>query len=137
MKTLLILISLALSPFAFANEKKSSDKNATMVFEFGKCLGHITICDDNFNEKIFIKKKLDGTIFSTLTFNHRHILEVSDGKVEIKNKIFSSTHLIKNNLNNKFLMILEGKLDNPSKVNLNIFLDDEKLATINLKKYTK
>ena len=134
MKTLLFLSLLLLSSFAFAYNENSSEKNSSLVFVFGKCLGHITICDDNFNEKIIIKKKFDGTIITNLTFNHPHIIEVSEGKVEIRNNIFNSTHIIKNNLNNKFLMILEGDLNRLSKVNLSIVLGEEKLATINLKK---
>ena len=109
-------------------------KEISSIFEFGKCIGHITICDDNFNEKIFIKKKLDGTIVTNLIFKHPHVLEVSEGRVNINEKLFTSTHIIKNNLNNKFLMKLEGKIDNLSKIKLDIFLDNEKLATINLKK---
>ena len=112
-------------------------KETTSVFEFGKCIGHITICDDNFNEKISIKKKSNGTIVTTLTLNYPHVLEVSEGKVKINDKYFTSTHIIKNNLNNKFLMELEGRMDKLSKIKLNIFFDDEKLATINLKQYIK
>ncbi len=115
-------------------DRSYAGKEISSIFEFGKCIGHITICDDNFNEKIFIKKKLDGTIVTNLIFKHPHVLEVSEGRVDINEKLFTSTHIIKNNLNNKFLMKLEGKIDNLSKIKLDIFLDNEKLATVNLKK---
>ena len=115
-------------------DRSYAGKETSSKFEFGKCIGHITICDDNFNEKIFVKKKSDGTIVTNLIFKHPHILEVSDGRLHINEKSFTSTHIIKNNLNNKFLMKLEGKIDNLSKIELNVFFNDEKLATINLKK---
>ena len=115
-------------------DRSYAGKETSSIFEFGKCIGHITICDDNFNEKIFVKKKSDGTVVTNLMFKHPHVLEVSKGRVHINEKSFTSTHIIKNNLNNKFLMKLEGKIDNLSKIKLDIFLDNEKLATINLKK---
>ena len=131
LRTLLIFVFVFL---IVCIDRSYAGKETSSIFEFGKCIGHITICDDNFNEKIFIKKKLDGTIVTNLIFKHPHVLEVSEGRVNINEKIFTSTHIIKNNLNNKFLMKLEGKIDNLSKIKLDIFLDNEKLATINLKK---
>ena len=129
LRTLLMFVFLIVS-----TNRSYAGKEISSIFEFGKCIGHVTICDDKFNEKIFIKKKLDGTIVTNLTFEHPHVLEVSEGRVNVNEKLFTSTHIIKNNLNNKFLMKLEGKIDNLSKIKLDIFLDNEKLATINLKK---
>ena len=129
-KILLMLVfvfSLVCTVRSYAGEETSS------IFEFGKCIGHITICDDNFNEKIFIKKKLDGTIATKLIFQHPDILEVSEGRIDINDKSFTSIHIIKNNLNKKFLMKLEGNIYNLSKMKLIVLYNNEKLATISLK----
>tara|TARA_B100002051_G_C16433684_1_gene485481 strand:+ start:37 stop:447 length:411 start_codon:yes stop_codon:yes gene_type:complete len=108
-------------------------KETSSILVFDKCIGHKTICDDNFNEKIFIKKKLDGTIATQLIFQHPDILEVSEGRIDINDKSFTSIHIIKNNLNKKFLMKLEGNIYNLSKMKLIVLYNNEKLATISLK----
>ena len=58
-------------------------------YHFGECLGHETICDDEFNEIVKLTVDNDGTISTDIQFNHPHIVEVSVGKVTIDGSGFN------------------------------------------------
>lgn len=106
-----------------------------LSFKFKKCIGHSSICDDQFNEKVVIVKKSDGSIVTSLNFNHSHIVDVSSGKIKMKEKSFLSSHLITNNLNNIYKVILKGNPEKLEETRISIWAGNEKLADISLIKF--
>ena len=45
-------------------------------YQFEECLGHETICDDEFNEVIILRVDYGGDIATDIQFNHPHIVEI-------------------------------------------------------------
>ena len=71
-------------------------------YQFGECLGHETICNDEFNEVIILSVDDGGAIATDIQFNHPHIIQISSGKVTPDSNGFNSAHSIINNLGYEF-----------------------------------
>ena len=99
---------------------------------FGECLGHETICDDEFNEIVKLTVDNDGTISTDIQFNHPHIVEVSAGKVTIDGSGFNSAHSIINNLGYEFTFEITGNTERLVAEAVIIHLGEEHLASITL-----
>ena len=91
------------------------------------------LCQDVIKTVNACSMKDMGKVMGVLKSQHADILEVSEGRIDINDKSFTSIHIIKNNLNKKFLMKLEGNIYNLSKMKLIVLYNNEKLATISLK----
>ena len=101
-------------------------------YHFGECLGHETICDDEFNEIVMLTVDKDGTISTDIQFNHPHIVEVSVGKVTIDGIGFNSAHSIINNLGYEFTFEITGNTERLVAEAVIIHLGEEHLASITL-----
>ena len=101
-------------------------------YHFGECLGHETICDDDFNEIVKLTVDNDGTISTDIQFNHPHIVEVSVGKVTIDGSGFNSAHSIINNLGYEFTFEITGNTERLVAEAVIIHLGEEHLASITL-----
>ena len=101
-------------------------------YHFGECLGHETICDDEFNEIVKLTVDNDGTISTDIQFNHPHIVEVSVGKVTIDGSGFNSAHSIINNLGYEFTFEITGNTERLVAEAVIIHLGEEHLASITL-----
>ena len=101
-------------------------------YHFGECLGHETICDDEFNEIVKLTVDNDSTISTDIQFNHPHIVEVSVGKVTIDGSGFNSAHSIINNLGYEFTFEITGNTERLVAEAVIIHLGEEHLASITL-----
>ena len=119
-----VLLMLFASP-CLANAKPKS-------YHFGECLGHETICDDEFNEVVILAVDNDGAITTDIRFNHPHIVEVSVGKVTIDGSGFNSAHTIINNLGYEFTFEITGNTERIVAEAVIIHLEEEHLASIKL-----
>ena len=119
-----VILMLFASPCLANTQPKS--------YHFGECLGHETICDDEFNEIVQLTVDNDGTISTDIQFNHPHIVEVSVGKVTIDGSGFNSAHSIINNLGYEFTFKITGNTERPVAEAVMIHLGEEHLASITL-----
>ena len=67
-KVIAVLFLFFASP-CLADEKLKS-------YQFGECLGHETICDDEFNEVIILSVDDGDAIATDIQFKHPHIVEI-------------------------------------------------------------
>ena len=107
-------------------------KAQTKSYQFGECLGHKTICDDEFNEVITLNIHDDGAIATDIQFKHPHIVEVSAGKVTLDGGSFNSVHAITNNLGHVFTFEITGNAEAAIAEAVIIHLGEEELASIKL-----
>ena len=119
-----VILMLFASPCLANTQPKS--------YHFGECLGHETICDDEFNEIVKLTVDNDGTISTDIQFNHPHIVEVSAGKVTIDGSGFNSAHSIINNLGYEFTFEITGNTERLVAETVIIHLGEEHLASITL-----
>ena len=119
-----VILMLFASPCLANTQPKS--------YHFGECLGHETICDDEFNEIVMLTVDKDGTISTDIQFNHPHIVEVSVGKVTIDGSGFNSVHSIINNLGYEFTFEITGNTERLVAEAVIIHLGEEHLASITL-----
>ena len=119
-----VILMLFASPCLANTQPKS--------YHFGECLGHETICDDEFNEIVKLTVDNDGTISTDIQFNHPHIVEVSVGKVTIDGSGFNSAHSIINNLGYEFTFEITGNTERLVAEAVIIHLGEEHLASITL-----
>ena len=101
-------------------------------YQFGECLGHKTICDDEFNEVIMLSVEDDGAIVTDIQFNHPHIVEISAGKITLDGSGFNSAHSIINNLGYEFIFEITGNVESAVAEAVIIHLGEEHLASIKL-----
>ena len=101
-------------------------------YQFGECLGHETICDDEFNEVIILSVDDGGAIATDIQFNHPHIVEISAGKVMFDGSGFNSAHSIINNLGYEFTFEITGNAQAAVAEAVIIHLGEEHLASIKL-----
>ena len=101
-------------------------------YQFGECLGHETICDDEFNEVILLSVDNSGAIATDIQFNHPHIIEISQGKITLDGSGFNSSHSIINNLGHQFTFQINGNADSVVAEKVIINLGEEELASIKL-----
>ena len=101
-------------------------------YVFGECLGHSTICDDQFNEVIILSVEEGGAISTDIRFSHPHIVEISAGKMTIDDSRFHSAHSIINNLGHEFTFEIAGHTEGPFAESVIIHLGEEQLASIKL-----
>ena len=102
-------------------------------YEFGECLGHETICDDEFNEVIILSVEDSGAIATDIRFNHPHIVKISEGKMTLDGSGFNSAHSIINNLGNEFTFEIIGNAEIAVAQAVIIYLGEEELASIKLR----
>ena len=121
-----IIACLILLSFAASAEMKPK------AYEFGDCVGHETICEDEFNEIIFLSVFDDNSITTQIQFNHPHILAISEGIMKIEGNKFYSTHSIINNLGYQFTFQIMGDKEATEAETVIIRLEDEQLASIEL-----
>ena len=101
-------------------------------YQFGECLGHETICDDEFNEVIILSVDDGGAIATDIQFNHPHIVEISAGKVMFDGSGFNSAHSIINNLEYEFTFEITGNAEAAVAEAVIIHLGEQHLASIKL-----
>ena len=101
-------------------------------YEFGECLGHEIICDDEFNEVIILRVEDGGGISTDIQFTHPHIVEISEGKMTIDESGFNSAHSIINNLGYEFTFEITGSAEGAFAEAVIIHLGEEHLASIKL-----
>ena len=101
-------------------------------YQFGECLGHETICDDEFNEIIILSVDDSGAIATDIQFSHPHIVEISQGKMTLDGSGFNSSHSIINNLGYQFIFQINGNADSVVAEKVIINLGEEELASIKL-----
>ncbi len=106
-------------------------------YQFGECLGHETICDDEFNEVIILSVDDGGAIATDIQFNHPHIVEISAGKVMLDGSGFNSAHSIINNLGYEFTFEITGNAEAAVAEAVIIHLGEEHLASIKLVSVTQ
>ena len=106
-------------------------------YQFGECLGHETICDDEFNEVIIFSVDNSGAIATDIQFNHPHIIQISAGKVMLDGKGFNSAHSIINNLGYEFTFEITGNAEASVAEAVIIHLGEEHLASIKLVSVTQ
>ena len=119
-----VILMLFASPCLANTQPKS--------YHFGECLGHETICDDEFNEIVKLTVDNDGTISTDIQFNHPHIVEASVGKVTIDDSGYNSAHSIINNLGYEFTFEITGNTELLVAEAVIIHLGEEHLASITL-----
>ena len=107
-------------------------KAQTKSYQFGECLGHKTICDDEFNEVITLNIHSDGAIATDIQFKHPHVIHVSVGKVTLDGDSFTSAHAITNNLGHEFRFEITGNAEAAIAEAVIIHLGEEELASIKL-----
>ena len=117
------LLLFASPPLAEAQSKS---------YQFGECLGHETICDDEFNEVIILSVDDGGAIATDIQFNHPHIVEISAGTMTLDGGGFTSAHSIINNLGYEFTFEITGNVEGPLAEAVIIHLGEEHLASIRL-----
>tara|TARA_Y100000590_G_scaffold259180_1_gene290857 strand:- start:726 stop:1115 length:390 start_codon:yes stop_codon:yes gene_type:complete len=122
----ILVFSLLLNTDAFAKEYMAYD-----------CTGHSSICDDKFVMKFNLKVNANGNIFISKhnLLEHQHVVKVNGfDNFKINSKFYVKFYVI-NNLNKKFLFIINGKYNdnNLSLINLEVELDNAKLAKMKLK----
>ena len=101
-------------------------------YQFGECMGHETICGDEFNEIIILSVEDDGGIVTDIQFDHPHIVEISAGKMTIDESRFHSAHAIINNLGYEFTFEIIGNAEAAFAEAVIIHLGEEHLASIKL-----
>lgn len=101
-------------------------------YQFGECLGHETICDDEFNEIIILSVDDNGAFATDIQFSHPHIVEISQGKMTFDGSGFNSSHSIINNLGYQFTFQINGNADSVVAEKVIINLGEEELASIKL-----
>ena len=101
-------------------------------YQFGECLGHETICDDEFNEVIILSVDDGGAIATDIQFNHPHIVEISAGKMTLDGDGFNSAHSIINNLGHEFTFEITGNTERLVAEAVIIHLGEAHLASITL-----
>lgn len=101
-------------------------------YQFGECLGHETICDDEFNEVIILSVDDGGAIVADIQFNHPHIVEISAGKMTLDGDGFNSAHSIINNLGHEFTFEITGNAATAAAEAVIIHLGEEHVALIKL-----
>ena len=101
-------------------------------YQFGECLGHETICDDEFNEVIILSVNDGGAIATDIQFNHPHIVEISADKMTLDGDGFYSAHSIINNLGHEFTFEITGNAVSAVAEAVIIHLGQEQLASIKL-----
>lgn len=101
-------------------------------YQFGECLGHETICDDEFNEVIILSVDDGGAIATDIQFNHPHIVEISAGKMTLDGDGFNSAHSIINNLGHESTFEITGNAVSAVAEAVIIHLGQEQLASIKL-----
>ena len=106
-------------------------------YQFGECLGHGTICDDEFNEVIILSVDDGGAIATDIQFNHPHIIEIAAGEVMLDHNGFNSTHSIINNLGYEFIFEITGHEEAGVAEAVIIRLGEEHLASIKLVSVTQ
>jgi len=101
------------------------------------CIGHDSICDDVFIMQFSFEKDDNGDIFISKhnLLEHRHIVEITKFNYFKTISKFNIKFYAINNLNNKFLFIINGKYKDNSFniINLEIELDGAKIAKMKLK----
>ena len=100
-------------------------------YQFGECMGHETICGDEFNEIIILSVEDDGGIVTDIQFDHPHIVEISAGKMTIDESGFHSAHAI-NNFGYEFTFETIGNAEAAFAAAVIIHLGEEHLASIKL-----
>ena len=123
-RVIAVLCLLFASPWLAKAQPKS--------YQFGECLGHETICDDEFNEVIILSVDDDGAIATDLQFNHPHIVAISAGKMTIDGGGFNSAHSITNNLGHEFTFEITGNAEDAVAEAAIVHLGEEQLASIKL-----
>ena len=106
-------------------------------YQFGKCWGHETICDDEFNEVIILSVDDGGAIATDIQFNHPHIIEISAGELTLIGDGFNSAHKITNNLGHEFTFEITGNAVTAVVEAVIIHLGEEHLASIKLVSITQ
>ena len=122
----ILVFSLLLNTDAFAKEYMAYD-----------CTGHSSICDDKFVMKFNLKVNANGNIFISKhnLLEHQHVVKVNGfDNFKINSKFYVKFYVI-NNLNKKFLFVINGKYKDNSFniINLQIDLGDTKIAEMKLK----
>ena len=122
----ILFFSLLLITNAFTKEYVTYD-----------CSGHPSICDDKFVMKFTLEVDNNENIFISKhnLLEHRHIVKVNEFNNFKTNSKFYVKFYIINNLNHKFLFTISGKYkdSNLSLINLEVELDNKKLASMKLK----
>ena len=106
-------------------------------YQFGECLGHETICNDEFNEVIILSLNDGGGISTDIQFKHPHIVEISAGKMTLYGDNFNSAHSIINNLGHEFIFEITGNAVTATPEAVIIHLGEEHLASIKLVSVTQ
>ena len=101
------------------------------------CIGHPSICGDTFVMKFTFEAANNNNIFISKhnLLQHRHIVEVMKHNYFKKNSKFNIKFYVINNLNKKFLFVINGKYKDNSFniINLQIDLGDTQIAEMKLK----
>ena len=106
-------------------------------YQFGECLGHETICHDEFNEVIMLSVEDGGAIATEIRFNHPHIVEISAAKMTFDGSGFNSAQSIINNLGYEFIFEINGDAESAVAEAVIIHLGEEHLASIKLASITQ
>ena len=120
------ILALLLNNKSFAKEYITYD-----------CAGHSSLCDDTFVMKFTFEAANNNNIFISKhnLLEHRHIVEITKFNYFKTISKFNIKFYAINNLNNKFLFIINGKYKDNSFniINLEIELDGAKIAKMKLK----
>ncbi len=106
-------------------------------YQFDECLGHGTICDDEFNEVIMLSVETGGAIATEIWVDHPHIVEISAGKMTFDGTGFNSAHSIISNLGYEFIFEINGNAESAVAEAVIICLGEEHLASIKLASITQ
>ena len=112
-----------------------ADRHITS-YEFDTCLGHETICEDEFNEVIHLIADDSGVIATDIQFNHPHISKISQGRMRRDGDRFISAHNIINNLGYNFTVTIIGRAKTALAEEALISLGEEELASLTLQEIT-